>query len=149
MSRCIFFKSSLQDTLRRADFRKDYQAIGGVIRERFGGLPVTALTATATARVQADVKASLGMADCACFQVGHTQQREREDARAGLLSTEGPHPDMPSHKVLSLICRRVCLGLGSYRRLAEIQTWITASFTEREACWPAKFLITGHHCASS
>ena len=53
----------------RADFRKDYQQIGGVVRERFGGLPITALTATATARVQADVKRSLGMEDCVCFQV--------------------------------------------------------------------------------
>jgi len=66
---CNLSKGFHNDKLCRADFRKDYQAIGGVIRERFGGLPVTALTATATARVQADVKASLGMADCACFQV--------------------------------------------------------------------------------
>ena len=63
------WKAAMHSDLCRADFRKDYQAIGGVIRERFGGVPITALTATATARVQADVKASLGIAGCACFQV--------------------------------------------------------------------------------
>ena len=40
-----------------------------MLKERFDGLPVTALTATATARVQADVKRSLGIPDCVCFQV--------------------------------------------------------------------------------
>ena len=77
--------------LRRADFRKDYQAIGGVIRERFVGLPVTALTATATARVQADVKRSLGMTDCACFQVGARAQSSSTASVTTASVTTGAH----------------------------------------------------------
>ena len=59
----------LSRTCIRADFRQEYQRVGAVRKERFPGLPVTALTATATPRVQADVKRSLGIQDCVCFQV--------------------------------------------------------------------------------
>ena len=43
-----------------------------MLKENFSSLPVTALTATATAKVQADVKKSLGITVCACFQVRAT-----------------------------------------------------------------------------
>jgi ATP-dependent DNA helicase RecQ len=44
------------------DFRPEYRRLGEV-RERFAGVPVTALTATANARVRSDIIARLGMLD--------------------------------------------------------------------------------------
>jgi bloom syndrome protein len=48
------------------DFRPDYQQIGK-LRQRFPGVPVMALTATATGNVIADVKHNLDMDDCEVF----------------------------------------------------------------------------------
>lgn len=48
------------------DFRPDYKALGEV-RARFPGVPVMALTATATENVIVDVKHNLGMNDCQVF----------------------------------------------------------------------------------
>eukprot|EP01113_Clastostelium_recurvatum_P011336 TRINITY_DN15765_c0_g1_i1.p1 TRINITY_DN15765_c0_g1~~TRINITY_DN15765_c0_g1_i1.p1 ORF type:complete len:697 (+),score=134.46 TRINITY_DN15765_c0_g1_i1:23-2113(+) len=45
------------------DFRPDYAALN-VLRTRFPGVPMMALTATATPRVCGDAKAMLGMEDC-------------------------------------------------------------------------------------
>jgi bloom syndrome protein len=45
------------------DFRPDYKALGDVIRQ-FPGVPVIALTATATKLVRTDVVANLGMQGC-------------------------------------------------------------------------------------
>ncbi len=45
------------------DFRTSYQAIGAFRARTLAGVPVQALTATATARVRADITASLGLRD--------------------------------------------------------------------------------------
>lgn len=45
------------------DFRPDYKLLGGV-RQQFGGVPVMALTATATENVKVDVIHNLGMQGC-------------------------------------------------------------------------------------
>ena len=72
-----------------------------MIRERFSGLPVTALTATATGRVQADVKRSLGMTDCACFQVS---SQPCQHVSAGMYE-RFPHGFGSSHERVSLRAR--------------------------------------------
>ncbi len=48
------------------DFRPDYKALGG-FRRAFPGVPVMALTATATKNVMADIKHNLGMGNCEIF----------------------------------------------------------------------------------
>ena len=48
------------------DFRPDYKALGE-FRKRFRGVPVMALTATATENVKLDVIQNLGMDDCKIF----------------------------------------------------------------------------------
>jgi bloom syndrome protein len=48
------------------DFRPDYKALGDVVRQ-FSGVPVIALTATATKLVRTDVVASLGIQGCRQF----------------------------------------------------------------------------------
>ena len=51
------------------DFRKEYQQIGRVRNEAFPGVPVMALTATATSNVQQDVLSSLRMRTARQFSV--------------------------------------------------------------------------------
>lgn len=48
------------------DFRPDYKTIGQ-IRQRFPGVPVMALTATATQNVIVDIKHNLGLSNCQVF----------------------------------------------------------------------------------
>lgn len=48
------------------DFRPDYKELG-TLRRKFPGVPVIALTATATQNVMLDVKSNLGMKDCRVF----------------------------------------------------------------------------------
>ncbi|KAF4463420.1 bloom syndrome [Fusarium albosuccineum] len=48
------------------DFRPDYKLLGQV-RERYPGVPVMALTATATPNVIVDIRQTLGMEDCQTF----------------------------------------------------------------------------------
>ncbi|KAF1837972.1 hypothetical protein BDW02DRAFT_627523 [Decorospora gaudefroyi] len=48
------------------DFRPDYKALGDVVRQ-FTGVPVIALTATATTLVRADVVSNLGIQGCRQF----------------------------------------------------------------------------------
>lgn len=48
------------------DFRPDYKTLGQ-IRKKFPGVPVIALTATATQNVIVDIKHNLGMANCKVF----------------------------------------------------------------------------------
>jgi bloom syndrome protein len=48
------------------DFRPDYKALGDVLRQ-FSGVPVIALTATATQLVRTDVMANLGIRGCRLF----------------------------------------------------------------------------------
>ncbi|KAL0092285.1 P-loop containing nucleoside triphosphate hydrolase protein [Phycomyces blakesleeanus] len=49
------------------DFRPDYKLLGNV-RNRFSGVPIMALTATATPTVEADVLRCLGMQECKVFR---------------------------------------------------------------------------------
>lgn len=48
------------------DFRPDYKALGDVLRQ-FAGVPIIALTATATQLVRTDVMANLGIRGCRMF----------------------------------------------------------------------------------
>lgn len=50
------------------DFRPDYKSLGGVLAGSFAGVPVTALTATATDAVKADVIKTLRMKNPRLFQ---------------------------------------------------------------------------------
>ncbi|KAK0632374.1 hypothetical protein B0T14DRAFT_597860 [Immersiella caudata] len=50
------------------DFRKDYSQLGK-LREQFPGVPVMALTATATQAVLADIKHNLAIDDCKDFRM--------------------------------------------------------------------------------
>lgn len=50
------------------DFRPEYRKIKAVIDEELGVLPLIALTATATPRVQQDILKSLEIEDATCFQ---------------------------------------------------------------------------------
>lgn len=52
------------------DFRADYKKLGGVVGEAFPGVPITALTATATPRVRDDVMKLLQMRAAKTFEVG-------------------------------------------------------------------------------
>jgi len=49
------------------DFRPEYRELRQ-LRQLFPGVPLAAFTATATVRVQADIKAQLGLERAACFQ---------------------------------------------------------------------------------
>jgi ATP-dependent DNA helicase RecQ len=51
------------------DFRPDYQRLGEV-RAALGGVPCLALTATATPKVQDDIRAALGLEDARLFHTG-------------------------------------------------------------------------------
>ena len=48
------------------DFRPDYKSLG-LLRARFSGVPVMALTATATERVRADIMTQLRLKDALVF----------------------------------------------------------------------------------
>lgn len=52
-----------------ADFRPEYQKLGDIIAAQYGGVPVLALTATATEAVRKDIIRSLRITGCAQFQV--------------------------------------------------------------------------------
>ncbi|XP_010480423.1 PREDICTED: ATP-dependent DNA helicase Q-like 4A [Camelina sativa] len=49
------------------DFRPDYQSLG-ILKQKFPGIPVLALTATATASVKEDVVQALGLVNCVVFR---------------------------------------------------------------------------------
>ncbi|EOA37858.1 hypothetical protein CARUB_v10012033mg, partial [Capsella rubella] len=49
------------------DFRPDYQSLG-ILKQKFPGIPVLALTATATASVKEDVVQALGLVNCIVFR---------------------------------------------------------------------------------
>jgi ATP-dependent DNA helicase RecQ len=53
------------------DFRKDYTKLGGVIGDAFPGIPITALTATASPKVKADIQKLLRMGHPRTFEVCH------------------------------------------------------------------------------
>lgn len=50
------------------DFRPDYKQLG-FLREALPGVPITAVTATATRRVRDDILSTLGMRSARTFQV--------------------------------------------------------------------------------
>ena len=67
------------------DFRPDYKQLGE-IRSAFPGVPVMALTATATHNVIADVKHNLSMADCEVF----SQSFNRPNLYYEVITKAGP-----------------------------------------------------------
>lgn len=68
------------------DFRKDYTKLS-FFKQRFPGVPLLALTATATPRVQHDVVAQLGIHKCLVFKSSFNRPNLR---RAGCLHALGP-----------------------------------------------------------
>ncbi len=60
------------------DFRKDYHSLGS-LRKTFPGVPIIALTATATARVQQDIISSLRIPDCITFKTSFNRKNLRHD----------------------------------------------------------------------
>ncbi|KAK0731562.1 P-loop containing nucleoside triphosphate hydrolase protein [Lasiosphaeris hirsuta] len=76
------------------DFREDYKALGAM-RERYPGVPVLALTATATENVIADVKHSLRLKDCQFFSQGFD--------RPNLYYQLDPVPESLSRHIADLI----------------------------------------------
>jgi bloom syndrome protein len=82
------------------DFRPDYKALG-VVRQRFPGVPVIALTATATQNVIVDIKHNLGMDRCQVFsqsfnrpnlfyEVRKKEKKNPIDCIATLINTRYP-----------------------------------------------------------
>ena len=63
------------------DFRPDYKALGQV-RTRFPGVPVVALTATATENVKIDVVTNLGMNGCEVFSQSFNRPNLRYAVRS-------------------------------------------------------------------
>ncbi|KAL2022783.1 hypothetical protein VTK56DRAFT_4599 [Thermocarpiscus australiensis] len=63
------------------DFRPDYKALGSLRRE-FPGVPVMALTATATRNVIADIKHNLDMEDCEIFSQSFNRPNLYYEVRA-------------------------------------------------------------------
>ena len=62
------------------DFRPDYKQLGE-IRRQFGGVPVIALTATATENVKIDVIHNLGIQDCEVFTQSFNRPNLSYDVR--------------------------------------------------------------------
>lgn len=63
------------------DFRKDYTRLS-FFKQKYPGVPLLALTATATPRVQHDVVAQLGIASCLVFRNSFNRPNLRQ-ARGG------------------------------------------------------------------
>lgn len=63
------------------DFRPEYRELRR-LRELFPAVPLAAFTATATVRVQADIKAQLGLERAACFQGSFNRPNLFYDVRA-------------------------------------------------------------------
>jgi bloom syndrome protein len=70
------------------DFRADYLALGSV-RGRFPGVPIMALTATATENVQMDVKHNLGMGNCPVFAQSFNRPNLHYEVRRKLKGKPG------------------------------------------------------------
>ena len=62
------------------DFRPEYRQLRN-LRESFPGCPVGAFTATATSRVQADIKRELGLLDAAAFRGSFNRENLSYDVR--------------------------------------------------------------------
>lgn len=98
------------------DWRRDYLKLG-VLRQQLRGVPIIALTATATARVRRDVSASLGIEGCELFRASV----DRPNLRFGVL----PKPDAvadASRLVIELVQTRFPAQRG-----------IIYAFSKREA----------------
>ena len=65
-----------------ADFRKDYTKLS-FFKQRFPGVPLIALTATATPRVQHDVVQQLGIQRCLMFKSSFNRPNLRCAAGGG------------------------------------------------------------------
>ncbi|KAF2752241.1 hypothetical protein M011DRAFT_455049 [Sporormia fimetaria CBS 119925] len=63
------------------DFRPDYKALGGVLGQ-FAGVPIIALTATATQLVQTDVMTNLGITGCRKFAQSFNRPNLSYEVRA-------------------------------------------------------------------
>jgi len=116
------------------DFRPAYRNLTG-LKKRFGGVPVLALTATATPAVTADIIAQLAMADPACFRGRFYRSNLRisiyrkGEAEGGAGNARGAGPKGVRTAILSLVrarrgqsgiiyalSRKSCEGLAEFLR---------------------------------
>ena len=116
------------------DFRPAYRNLTG-LKKRFGGVPVLALTATATPAVTADIIAQLAMSDPACFRGRFYRPNLRisiyrkGEAEGGAGNARGAGPKGVRTALLSLVrarrgqsgiiyalSRKSCEGLAEYLR---------------------------------
>ncbi|MCG8387244.1 MAG: RecQ family ATP-dependent DNA helicase, partial [Cytophagales bacterium] len=111
------------------DFRPDYKALGAV-RQQFPGVPLMALTATATHNVILDVKHNLGMAGCEVF----SQSFNRPNLCYEVISKEKQY-----------IASIISLIKGSYSGQTGIVYVLSRKSTEKIAAELIDAGIAAHH----
>lgn len=95
------------------DFRPDYKELGQV-RQRFAGVPIIALTATATANVIEDVKHNLSMQHCTIFSQSFNRPNLYYEIR--------PKEKQPVDRIAELINERYHGKSGIVYTLSRKQT---------------------------
>ena len=86
------------------DFRPDYMALGR-LKQQFPNTPTMALTATASARVQADVKKMLRIEEAECFHTSFNRPNLRYEVHPVLKGNRHPRFSPTLHLTQTLTPR--------------------------------------------